>query len=252
MRSLRLSLFVAAVLQLNVATLEGRSGTNLIPSGSTHVLFIGNSLTYTNDLPGTVSALAASVGDTIRTRTVALPDLALIDHVHGASDAMTVLRAERWDYVVLQQGPSSLPVNRDTLVLATVLLNPFIKATGATSAQFMVWPASNRPQDFPRVLESSQAAAREVGGVMFAAGQAWANALAKDPSLPLYGADGYHPAPLGTYLAALVIYEGITGHDARRLQAKAIVSGSELPVSPITVRMMQQIAHETAAQYRAH
>ena len=54
-----------------------------------------------------------------------------------------------------------------------------------------------------------------LGGV-FPAGQAWVSALSHDPSLPIYGTDGYHPAPLGTYLAALVVYEGITGHECVR------------------------------------
>lgn len=219
--------------------------------GIQHVLFIGNSLTYANDLPGTVAALAMSVGDTIRVRAVALPNLALIDHLKGASTAPATIRGEHWDFVVLQQGPSSLPANRDTLVLATRQFDVFIKAAAAASAQFMVWPSSDRPQDFPRVLGSSQAAARAVGGVVFAAGQAWTSALARDPSLQLYGGDGYHPAPLGTYLAALVIYEGITGHDARLLPVRAIVGGHALTADTSTVRMLQSVAHETVMKYRS-
>jgi len=216
-----------------------------------HVLFIGNSLTYVNDLPGTVAALALSVGDTIQVRTVALPNLALIDHVNGASTAAAVISSARWNFVVLQQGPTSLPLNRDTLVLATRQFDSYIKSAGATSAQFMTWPSSDRPQDFPQVLASSQSAARAVGGVVFAAGQAWTSALAQNPSLPLYGSDGYHPAPLGTYLAALVIYEGITGHDARRLPSRAVVGGRPVPADTSTVRMLQRVAHETVVKYRA-
>lgn len=239
----------AIVAMITSATSEFRAPVSVAPV-SAHVLFIGNSLTYTNDLPETVAALARSVGDTVSVRAIALPNVALIDHVNGASTAPTVIRAEHWDFVVLQQGPSSLPANRDTLVLATRQFDPFIKAAGATSAQLMAWPSSDRPQDFPRVLASSQSAARAVGGVVFAAGQAWAVALARDTSLPLYGADGYHPAPLGTYLAALVVYEGITGHDARLLPTRAVVAGETLPTASATVRMLQQVAHETVVKYR--
>lgn len=115
-----------------------------LPSGGYQVLFIGNSLTYTNDLPGTVAALANSVGDTIRVRAVAPPDCALIDHVNGGSNAVDVIRSQQWNMVVLQQGPSTLPLNRDTLILATQKFDPLIKAAGARSGQFMIWPASNR------------------------------------------------------------------------------------------------------------
>src|SRR4051812_34987541 len=61
------------------------AATEPLAPGGYHVLFIGNSLTYTNDLPGSVAAIAAMAGDTIRTRTIAGPDMALIDHVSGAS-----------------------------------------------------------------------------------------------------------------------------------------------------------------------
>ena len=42
------------------------SGQSLapLPPGGIHVLFVGNSLTYVNDLPATVAAIATSAGDT--------------------------------------------------------------------------------------------------------------------------------------------------------------------------------------------
>ena len=47
-------------------SIEGPPGIGVLAEGGHHVLFIGNSLTYTNNLSGTVAALARSVGDTIR------------------------------------------------------------------------------------------------------------------------------------------------------------------------------------------
>jgi hypothetical protein len=240
------SIFAVGLLGCAVTT----AAIKPLPPGGQHVLFIGNSLTYTNDLPGTVAALASQVGDTIRVQSVALPNLALIDHVNGSSNAVDVIRSQRWSMVVLQQGPSTLPLNRDTLILATQKFDPYIKASGARSAQFMTWPASDRPEDFARVLASSQLAARAVSGRLLPAGQAWVAAWATDPQLVLYGVDGYHPSELGTYLAALVIYEGITGHDARLLPARAVVSGRKLSTSSLTVRTLQQVAHETVLRYR--
>ncbi|CAN5486672.1 hypothetical protein BH09GEM1_BH09GEM1_10570 [soil metagenome] len=245
------ALALAGVVIVSARSTGAGSGMDALPAGGLHVLFIGNSLTYTNNLPGTVSALAASVGDTIRTRSVALPNLALIDHLNGSSDALAVIRGEHWDFVVLQQGPSSLPVNRDTLVLATKQFDPAIKASGAISAQFMTWPSSDRPQDLPRVLESSRTAAGAVGGVVFAAGQAWARARARDSTLTFYGTDGYHPSELGTYLSAIVIYECLTGRDAQRLPKHAVVNGRDLRVSEAAVQMLQQVAHESVVNYRS-
>ena len=232
---------------LNVA---GPPGIGTLPEGGHHVLFIGNSLTYTNDLPGTVAGLARLAGDTIRVGEVALPNFAVIDHAKGMSNAIDVIKSQPWELVVLQQGPTTTSVNRDTLIIATKALDPLVKAAGGRTAQMMTWPQSDSPQQFPFVRSSSLAAANSVeGGVFIPAGEAWRIALERQPALNLYGADGYHPGPLGTYLAALVIYEKVTGHDARRLPATAVVSGVTLTVPEATVRFLQDVAHEAVGSF---
>src|SRR4051812_7618847 len=85
-----------------------------LPAGGHHVLFIGNSLTYVNDLPATVAAIAQSVGDTIRFATEAGPNLALIDHLQGGSAAVAQIKLGGWEYVVLQQGPTPAGICRDS------------------------------------------------------------------------------------------------------------------------------------------
>jgi len=217
--------------------------------GSYRVLFIGNSLTAGNDLPGTVAALGAAVDDTIVVESVTRPNFAVIDHVNGLSDAVDVIRGSRWDYVVLQQGPTSQQIGRDTLILATQMLQPDIRAAGGRSAQLMVWPPSDNQSAFDAVLQSCREAALSVEqGICLPAGEAWRSAWALDPSLPFYGPDGFHPSPLGTYLAALVVYEGLTGHDARLLPDEAVVAGQTLGLSGGTVTLLQRVAHETVAR----
>lgn len=238
----------ALVLFLALASCSGGNAA-LEPSSSYRVLFIGNSLTYFNDLPGTVAQLASSVKETVQVASVARPNFALIDHVNGKSNAVEVIQSGDWDYVVLQQGPSSLDLSRDTLILATKLLDPYITAAGGRSALLMVWPESTRFEFFDEVRVSYQLAAQAVDGLFLPAGEAWLAAWAVDPQLPLYGPDGYHPAELGTYLAALVVYERITGHDARVLPAQAVVAGRTLAVPESTVRLLQRAAHEAVAQF---
>jgi hypothetical protein len=228
------------------------SGENAAPPPGPlpyRVLFIGNSLTYFNDLPGTVARLASSVNETIHVSEVARPNFALIDHVDGKSNAVEVIQGAAWDYVVLQQGPSSLDLSRDTLVLAARLLDPYIKAAGGRSALLMVWPESARFEFFDDVRASYQLAAQEVAGLFLPAGEAWLGAWALDPQLQLYGPDGYHPSELGTYLAALVVFEGITGLDARSLPAEAVVGGRRLSLPQSRVRLLQRAAHEAVVQF---
>lgn len=239
------------VLFLALASCSGGNAA-LGPSPGHRVLFIGNSLTYFNDLPGTVAQLAASVNETVDVASVAQPNFALIDHVSGKSDAVEVIQKGHWDYVVLQQGPSSLELSRDTLILATRLLDPYIRAAGGRGALLMVWPESARFEFFDAVRVSYQQAAQEIDGLFLPAGEAWLGAWAIDPQLQLYGPDGYHPSELGTYLAALVVYERITGHDVRSLPAEATVAGRKLSVPPSRVRLLQRAAHGAVARFSGH
>ena len=219
-----------------------------LPPGGHHVLFVGNSLTDANDLPGTLVGLAASVGDTIRTASVTAANYALIDHLNDGR-VQGVIGQGGWEYVILQQGPSTVPVNRDSLVIWTRLFDPLVRSAGARTGLFMVWPDVTRLAFFDDCRLAYQQAAQAVNGVFFPAGQAWRTAWAADSTLPLYGPDGYHPSALGTYVAALVIYEKITGHDARKLGPQAVVGGAILSATAATVRLVQQAAHQTNLQY---
>jgi len=173
----------------------------------TRVLFIGNSLTYANDLPAMVCGLARSAGKQAVCESVAKPDYGLEEHWNEREARQAIARG--WDVVVLQQGPSALPESRRLLISYTRRFDAQIKKAGARTALYMVWPSRTRRGDFPGVSQSYSAAAKDVKGLLLPAGDAWRAAWAADAALPLWGADGFHPSPAGTYLAALVIYEQI-------------------------------------------
>lgn len=203
------------------------------------VLFVGNSLTYTNDLPGTVSAIAASVGDDVTVASAAGPNLALIDHLSGATDAARRITSGRWDYVILQQGPTTIAMCRDSLVLWTRMFDSLARRAGARTALLMPWPRADEPELSPAVHGSFALAARAVDGIFIPAGDAWRRALDADPAAGVYGPDGYHPSPRGTWLAALVTYERLSGRDAR-----TIVPPASLGLSPVEARRLGAAAHE--------
>jgi hypothetical protein len=222
------------------------------PSSATsaiQVLFVGNSLTYTNDLPGTLEGIALQGGRPVSCASVTRPGYALIDHLDGGSDAVDVIRRGGWDYVVLQQGPSSLPESRVILIDGTERFDVEIRAIGAMTSLYMVWPDLSRYAYFEAVRQNYKAAADTVGGLFLPGGEAWLKAWEDDPSLALYGPDNFHPSPLGTYLVALVMYERITGGDARELPSTAVVAGSALNVPVETVQLLQSAAHATNARY---
>jgi hypothetical protein len=81
------------------------------------VLFVGNSYTYTHELPQLVAALARAHGTELHVEMRAEADFGLFDHLRDPK--LRPLVVQRWDWIVLQQGPSSLPESRRSLVEAT-------------------------------------------------------------------------------------------------------------------------------------
>lgn len=219
------------------------------PSVTLDVLFIGNSLTYFNDLPGTLAGIARAGGDIIRVEMVAGPKLSLMDQLLPGGAAEAAIRRGGWEFVVLQQGASTDSASRDTLILATEKFDKIVRSVGARPALYMVWPPATEPGAFDAARESYQSAAAAVDGVFLPVGVAWHRAQQLDPTLALYAPDGVHPSPLGTYLAAITIYEKLTGHDARGLPPRAVVNGASLDNPEQTIRLLQQAAHQADAEY---
>lgn len=197
--------FAAAVLCLLSAPGFAQS-----PPTPVRVLFIGNSLTYSNDLPAMVATLARAAGRQMQVESVALPDFGLEEHWQQGDARKAIARGE-WTFVVLQQGPSALPESRRILIDFVKRFDREVKAVGAKTALYMVWPSQQRRGDFAGVSQSYKAAALEVAATVMPVGDAWVEAWAKDAKLALYGPDGFHPSQIGSYLAALVIYRQLTG-----------------------------------------
>lgn len=230
---------VVALLSL-VGCLQAPSLAPLppLPETGTRILFIGNSLTYQNDLPAVLSAVAASAGDTIHTRMVAFANFALEDHWNEGS-ASRALSGQRWDYVVMQQGPSSLPENQAHLATWSARFAPLVTAAGGRPVMYQVWPARSRPQDFPGVKAAYKNAATGIGGLFAPAGEALRAALAETPELAVLEADGFHPTALGTLLAAYVIYERVRGRPVTGLPVPRGFGG----LTPATLARIQSLAH---------
>ena len=80
-------------------------------------------------------------------------DFALVDHVNNGT-AVPAIQRGPWRFVVLQQGPSSVQVNRDSLIRITRYLDPYIRAAGGKTALYSVWPQYSNYSTFDRAIES--------------------------------------------------------------------------------------------------
>ncbi|MBK8232107.1 MAG: SGNH/GDSL hydrolase family protein [Candidatus Eisenbacteria bacterium] len=194
------------------------------------VLFLGNSLTYTNDLPGMVEALALASGIAIETDEITTGGYGLIDHWNIPARREAV-RTGNYDVVILQQGPSSLPESRDLLREWTVQWEPDIRAGGARPGLYAVWPDDTRLFAFPAVSESYRLAAEDVDGLFFPAGDGWLETWKQRPDAALYGPDGFHPSLAGSYVAAVTILAVLAQRDATTLSPDlAAIGGGAAPL----------------------
>ena len=207
------------------------------------VLFVGNSLTYVNDLPGLVEALArGGEGPTLRVEMVAFPDYSLEDHWNRGT-AVRMINGSRWTVVVLQQGPSAAEGNRALLVDYARRFAEIIHQVGGTPALYMVWPTADRPEDFTGASASYRQAAAAVDGLLLPVGDAWRAAWRRDSTLKLYAADGLHPSLAGSYLAALVIAQALTSRSALGMpDSLRLTSGARLALPHGTALVLRNAA----------
>jgi hypothetical protein len=167
------------------------------------ILFIGNSLTYTGDVPGRLEKLARAMGRRAVVESVTAPGYSLEDHWRDGKAAAAIRKG--WDVVVLQQGTSSRQPDRSQLLEFVRRFAAPIRATGAKVALYMVWPTSDRMQDFRGAISAHREAATAVDALLVPVGEAWLRAMSADKRLRLY-ADAVHPGSLGVDLAVLTFY----------------------------------------------
>lgn len=233
------------------------------------VLFIGNSYTYNNDLPAMLGGLVRALSPETRLETGAvLLGGATLESHWKRGEARELLRGEAWSHVVLQEqsllghlridGALRMNEPEERFYPYARLFARESLAVGASPVFYMTW---SRKADLPaqEVLTRAYAhVAREEGGVLAPVGVAWERVRREQPELELYGEDGHHPGPVGTYLAACVLYASLfhqpclgapstldgapwTGSAFDTTRTETLV---ELPED--TARYLQQVGSEVA------
>lgn len=219
------------------------------PESGLRVLFIGNSLTYANDLPLIVQALARAAGQTMHVESITYGGYSLDDH-WSSGEAPRAIKSQRWDFVVLQHGPSTLLSSRAELRNSVKKYDKIIRKAGGRPALYMVWPPLDRISYFDAVRDAYSLAASDVDGVFLPAGEAWRAAWRRDPDAPLYSGDDFHPSVAGSYTAALSIYGMLAGRSPEGLPSKLKLAGGRVIEVPADLaRLLQEAAAEANKTY---
>jgi hypothetical protein len=170
-------------------------------SASPEVLFIGNSFTARNDLPGLISQLAAARGKRMEHRLISAGGASLRNH-WNAGEALKAIQQGHYDYVVLQE-QSTLPVKNAKRMHENIrLFDEAIKAAGAKTALYMTWARQHAPESQQAITDAYTSIGRELGATVVPVGRAWQRFLGKHNQPVLHDRDQSHPTLAGSYLAA--------------------------------------------------
>ena len=195
---------------------------------SERVLFLGNSYTYVNDLPGTLHSCAQSVGDTLVYDSNTPGGHTLGDHTTDAT-SISKIAAGNWSYVVLQGQSQELEEEYAALDMHAHQLDSMIKQHSPCGKTmfYMTWgykygdtlncpvlPAvctyegmdSSIRAVYLLVADSERAEVSPVGAVRHFIRHNY-------PGIELYQADYSHPTLAGTYAAACTFYAVIYRKD---------------------------------------
>jgi hypothetical protein len=199
------------------------------------VLFIGNSYTYFNNLPKLIEAIAAAHpdGPRIETEAVLRGGVTLKTHWNDGK-ALDAIRKGGWDFVSLQEhstlgkppAPGEQPSINDPADYFeyAVKFNDEIRKIGARTLLYATWSRDGYPEQQRRLDDAVVRLARQIDAAIVPISLAWNIARIEAPGIRLNTPDRSHPTAAGSYMAALLFYQSITGRAPTA--APAVITGT--------------------------
>ena len=172
-------------------------------SSEVNILFVGNSFTQRNDLPGLLAEMAAERDVSVQHKLITQGGASLRTH-WNAGRAAQAITAGGYDYVVLQE-QSTLPVKNAQRMAENVrLFAETIKQCGSRTVLYMTWARQHALDSQKAITDSYNSIGKEVGAVVVPVGSAWERFLEEHDQPQLYDRDQSHPSLAGSFLAACV------------------------------------------------
>ncbi|CAN5231539.1 hypothetical protein BH09BAC5_BH09BAC5_21250 [soil metagenome] len=229
----------------------------LLSAQQIHTLFLGNSYTYTNNMPSILQSLALERGDSINWDSNTPGGYTFQNHTQDAN-SISKINSRQWNFVILQ-GQSQEP-SLDTPYVATNVfpyahqLDSLIQQNDSCTQTifFMTWGRKNGDASncvaYPPVCTfagmEQQLRNRYVQmgndnhAMVAPVGEAWKNAIATNPAYDLYLSDESHPSIYGSYLTACVFYATIFRQSPLGINFNA-------GIPPADAAFLQNIAGQT-------
>src|SRR3954470_12311479 len=131
----------------------------------TKILFIGNSFTQRNDLPGMLAAMAAERDVQVQHKLISAGGASLRMH-WNTGHAREEIAAGAYDDVVLQE-QSTLPVKNAKRMAENVrLFDEAVKRAGAKTVLYMTWARQFAPESQKAITDAYNSIGKELGTIV--------------------------------------------------------------------------------------
>lgn len=235
-----------------------------------NILFLGNSLTYYNDMPKMFEALAKAAGRKVNVDSITKGSATMRDFTYPTTEVGNKLQVKlkekpNWDYIIIEPSRRMSPLE-DTVLNAEIeaakALQQMAKDAGGKVILYSVWgnntgsagvysatdtsPSYSKVKDSPIsrkahtkfMHEANLKVSEALGGVLVVeAGYAFENLYAQTSAVDLYHSDERHPSPAGSYLVACTIFASLFGEESEGITYTAGLANAAL---------LQKAADDTA------
>lgn len=183
------------------------------------ILYVGNSFTARNNLPGLLADLAKERGITLQHKLIQAGGASLRQHLNSGAVAAALGDGE-YDVVVLQE-QSTLPGKNATRMHENVReMHDLITSAGAQTVLYMTWARLNQPDGQAAITTAYASIAAELGVPLVPVGMVWERFLSTHDQPALHDDDGSHPSAAGSYLAACVFLIALLQKDPVGIETK--------------------------------
>lgn len=239
-------------ISLALPSLSAGNKASAKPERQESVLFIGNSYTYVNDLPGMLRDLLRAGKHPMKIDSFTRGATALSAFYEDASlsGGKDKLCNGNFTWVVLQDQSQTPAMRPESTRRYVKLWSELARERKTKPVLFLTWAHAAPQQGKPTLITDMQdktsrtycRCAIENDIAVAPVGEAWRSWYDKHPNTPLHCPDLSHANVLGTYMAACVFYTTLTGESPVGLPAPRGVSRK-------LAKSLQKTAYATARRF---
>ncbi len=206
-------LFAALVALVLASLLAGCVASRMAEPAPQRVLFVGNSLVYTGNLPSVVDALSATTSRPTASDMLVEGGATLAQRVDDGSFE-AALAAHRYDVVVVQERGGDLfgAFGDEAQAASHRALSAIASRVSAHGATLVVLGTyQGNAAASARLVDAEGRAAQAIDAPYLAISERFRAARERDPALAWFAADGMHPGRDLVLFEAMLLVERLTG-----------------------------------------